>query len=537
MFPLTARREIKTKSLLSTVSVDETACFPVSFQQETILLAAEWHELHSLPYCQPILPIGIHFTGLLDIALLQRTINEVIARHSALRAAFFPRPSVSPEERLERLEYFGRTGTFTPGLYMQTVSNIQDLYLRELRVASPRFRSPVKQAEALFRRELETPFDLSTPPLIRALLIQLNSNTYLLVLTVHHIAADAWSLGLIRNELECLYKQACGIATSRCLDEPVCDYVQFVQAQNTSANTEAFDSAIRYWRQEWLQFASARLALDDLTMLRPAKRSHINDILASGRPPIFCSEDLVLSLSTLEALVALTASARITIYMFLLSCLGLLIYQYTDKALVALWAHFANRTSTTFHNTVGCFYTSHLLGIDLRADPTIRQLFLQVRKTVLTGALHQHLPLSFMWYKLECFPLQQDLRVLLDYKYENEPAKDDDNTDCHIQIRDAALPTSRRERFAHLGCYVTHSRSSLLLSFRYSTRLFSRSAIMEMLTKYNSIISDCIAQPDVPSSVLLQRRGITNHMSKTVMREMVVTNTEVLRTIGPQSSL
>src|ERR1044071_9555858 len=154
--------------------------FPVSFAQQRL-----WF-LHQLEPGSPFynVPQVISIKGDLNVDALQRTLNEIVSRHEALRTTFADGPD-------------GPTQVIAKSLTLSVP-------VHDLTALSP--SAHYTRISTLAREEARRPFDLSGVPLLRACLLALDSNTHVLFLTMHHIVSDGWSLGVLFRELATIYE-------------------------------------------------------------------------------------------------------------------------------------------------------------------------------------------------------------------------------------------------------------------------------------------------------------------------------------------
>ncbi|HLL85278.1 MAG TPA: condensation domain-containing protein, partial [Longimicrobium sp.] len=196
--------------------------FPLSSGQERL-----WF-LHQL---EPELPVynitsALRLRGALDVPALADSLAEIVGRHEAFRTNF--------------LEVEG-----TP---VQVVAPEGDFTLITIDLsATP---AATREAEALrSAREFGTrPFDLGRDPLFRAALLRLEEDEHLLVLAVHHIVSDGWTLGVVRRELSALYAARVSGAPSPLTDPPL-QYVEYTAWQGERLESGALDGELAYWRE------------------------------------------------------------------------------------------------------------------------------------------------------------------------------------------------------------------------------------------------------------------------------------------------
>ncbi|HEX8146843.1 MAG TPA: condensation domain-containing protein, partial [Pyrinomonadaceae bacterium] len=266
-------------------------CFPLSFGQQRL-----WF-LQQLEPDSPAYNISrlLTFKGELDEAALEWALNRVVARHESLRTRF----------------------TSLDGHPLQFVAPDAPLRLTraDLPAAAPRVRR--RHALALARAEAARPFDLQRGPLLRALLLHLGPGRSLLVLTLHHIACDGWSLGLIFAELTRLYAAARAGRPDPLAPLPL-QYPDYAVWQRRRLDTGALDAELSYWRE--------RLAGACLPLALPADRPR-----AAGRTHAGGVVRRRLGLALSEQVPALARAHAATTFAVLLAAWQALLWRYTGS--------------------------------------------------------------------------------------------------------------------------------------------------------------------------------------------------------------
>jgi hypothetical protein len=464
------------------MTVGEPA-LPVCVNQEAGLLAREWAELNSKTISASPLALGLSFSGQLDLPTLQGTVNELINRHSALRASFLPSPAVSPEERRKWLYAFGRTGLFVPGLYRQAVAGNVELPLCEVDLAGLAPPEQAAEIERICAERLKTPFDYARPPLMRAALLRIKPDEHLLILVVDHLVSDAWSMRVIAAELRVLYGQISGAAPDQLPPVPrgLPDYAVW---QHEQMQTSSFDRAAEYWRQQWSEFGSCRLTFSDFPFALPPPKT-----------PTFAFDSARLSLEPDLAAASrrLARGSKVTLHILFLAALAILLRQCTGLEKIAVWNHFADRSRPEFRNAVGCFWTTHLVGVDLTADPSASEALLRAREVISQGLTNERLPLPLLWLMLRCRPCYPDAQILLDSR--TEDWREGPSVAGGVVIRRATLPKVLPPRFSTMGIYVNDTQQGTSLSAQYAVDLYSPEGIRALLHDLCGVIGQLVEEP------------------------------------------
>jgi amino acid adenylation domain-containing protein/FkbM family methyltransferase len=301
-------------------------------------------------------PAIFRLRGALDAALLEQTINEVVRRHEALRTSFV-------EER---------------GEPVQVIAPSSDVPLRVVELADVPAPSREARARELAAEEAARPFDLATGPLLRALLLRLAEDEHIAVLTLHHIVADGWSMGVLVKEAMALY-EALGRGEASPLEPLPIQYADFAVWQRGWLKGEALEKLAGYWRR---QLAGAPPALE-LPTDRPLPTAHTyrGSRLAFAVPAPVAS-----------GLKALARREGATLFMTLLAGFDTLLRRYTGQEDIVVGTDIANRNRLETEGLVGFFINQLALRTDLSGDPTFRELLARVRAATLGAYAHQDLP-------------------------------------------------------------------------------------------------------------------------------------------------
>ncbi|NTX37141.1 amino acid adenylation domain-containing protein [Myxococcus sp. CA033] len=295
--------------------------------------------------------VMLALTGTLDVAALERAINEVVRRHEVLRTTFSMSDAGGVQHISAALEVPLRVFTMDAG--------------------------DARGVDGWARDEARKPFDLETGPLLRASLLRVRENEDVLLIVMHHIVSDGWSLGVMFPELASLY--AAFLAGQPSPLPPIT-----VQYADYAA-----------WQLEWMrgpELAAEQAwwseVLADVPVLRlPTDRP---------RPPVqtYPGARLPLSLSRslTDALVSLGRREGATPFMVLMTAWQTLLHAYTGQHDFAVGTPVAGRNRPEIEPLIGCFINSIVLRADLSGDPTFTELLGRVRRASLGAFAHQEVP-------------------------------------------------------------------------------------------------------------------------------------------------
>ena len=344
----------KQRQLLRKIEEEGGAAnaFPLSFSQERLWFLdqlAPGGALYNLPAV-------LRFSGRLDLAALAGSRNEVVRRHESLRTAF---PSLG-------------------GQPIQVVLPFQPQPQPLVDLSALPAARREAEARALVHAETLRPFQLARGPLLRTVLLRLDGEDHVLVLTMHHIVSDAWSIGVLLGELATHYETLRSGSPSP-LPAPRVQLRDFILWQRRQLQGDRLEAEIEHWRQR-LRGAPAELDL-------PADRP---------RPPMQsyrgASWPFRVPRETAEAARRLASRHGATLFMTLLAAFEALLLRYTGREDMVLGTVVAQRDRPELEGLIGFLINTLVLRTDLSVDPPAAECLERIRETVLEAHAHQDLP-------------------------------------------------------------------------------------------------------------------------------------------------
>ena len=303
--------------------------------------------------------------GPLDVAALRQALEAIIARHEVLRTTFVA-------EDGNPVQVIGE-----PRAVPLSVSELDIL--------------PEAEREAeLYRqlaREVRRPFDLARDVMLRGALYRLRPAEHVLLLTMHHIASDAWSMGVLLRELGALYR---AFATHEPPSLPALpiQYADYAVWQRHWLQGKILEKQLTYWKQ---QLGNAPPVLELPTdRPRPAVQSY-----RGSRHP------LVVSPTVTDGLKALSRQEGVTLFMTLLAAWQLLLHRYTGQADISVGSPIAGRTRVETEPLIGFFVNTVVLRTDVSGNPTFRELLQRVRQVAMGAYAHQDIPFEKLVAELQ----------------------------------------------------------------------------------------------------------------------------------------
>ncbi len=454
-----------TQARLNNPEEEEVFIFPVSFAQQRL-----WFIDQLVPgNAFYNVPTALRLTGLLNLCGLEQTFNEILGRHEALRTRF----GIVEGELVQAI---APTCTI----------NLPVIDLRELPAEAREL-----QAKHLVTEESQRPFDLATGPLLRVMLLKLDETEHILLLNLHHIVSDDWSIGVLIRELSTIYT-AFAIKQPSPLPELPLQYADFAHWQREWLQGEELETQIAYWRHQ----------LDSISVLnvptdrpKPAIQSYRGATQFLELPP-----------SLTEALEKLSQQQGVTLFMTLLAAFQTLLYRYTHQEDIAVGSPIANRNRSEIEQLIGFFVNTLVLRTDLSGNPTFDELLGRVREVTLGAYAHQDLPFEKLVEELHPerslgrHPLFQVM-----FGFQNAPMEALELPGLTLSPLTIDFKTTRfdlefllweaSEDFRSLWGEQWEHSQGIRGMVVYNTDLFDEATITRMLGHFKTLLESIVANP------------------------------------------
>jgi acyl carrier protein len=425
---------------------------PLSFAQQRLWFMDQLEPGTSLYN----LPVAVRMTGELDVRALERTLSEMIRRHEVLRTTF----------------------TSIDGEPVQVVGEPQDVTIPITDLQEWDESERELEASRLASEEVRRPFDLSSGPLLRASLLRLGEQDHVVLMTMHHIISDGWSTGVLVREVEALYEAYTRGAESPLAELPV-QYADYAAWQRGWLQGEVLERQLGYWREQLKGAPVLALRTDHP---RPAVQAH-----NGARVSFVLPHELSASLH------ALSRREGVTLFMTLLAAFQTLLHRYTRQEDITVGADIANRNRSETESLIGFFINMLVMRADLSGSPTFRDLLRQVRERALGAYAHQDLPFEKLVEELQ--PKRDPSRhPLFDvvFAFYNTPMRDLDLGEVSLRPFEFGSWTIQYD----LVLSVIDMNGSLTGSIAYDCALFVESTITRMVSHYQTLLENIVADPD-----------------------------------------
>ncbi len=344
-------RERKVSVIPPIIPVPRDQPLPLSYSQQRMWLMYQLAP-QSTAYN---MPFASRQMGRLNKSALRSTIDAICSRHEAFRTTFIMRDE-GPVQIIH---------PFRPPHWVE-------VDLRHLPTEQRR-----QQAAQLVEQEANQPFDLESGPLVRFLLIEIEPEDHILVLTMHHIIGDQWSFGVIGYEFAFFYNAYCRGEVPSAKPIPL-QYADYAVWQRRCLTDDWLSTQSDYWQKKLAGLSKLSLPTDH-------PRPVVQTFNGSHRM-------LELPASLIERLKQFSAELNATVFMTLLACFQILLSRYSGQTDVAVGSPIANRTQSAVESIIGSFVNTLVLRSDLSGDPTFIELMARVRETALEAYANQDFP-------------------------------------------------------------------------------------------------------------------------------------------------
>jgi amino acid adenylation domain-containing protein len=438
---------------------DPDAEIPLSFAQERLWFLDQWDPGNSVYN----VPFAVRLKGTLSIDVFQRSLNEVVRRHEALRTTFC---AVDGQPR-------------------QIVAPSLIILLPLIDLSSLPHADQTAEVQRLIAENAEHSFDLTRGPLLRAELLRLTDQEHVFLLDIHHIIFDGWSVGLFLRELTALYDAFVKDQPSP-LPELAIQYPDFAIWQRAWLQGEVLQQQLDYWKRQ----LGGSLPVLELPSDRPRPTMMTNQgALGYRQFPAALSQKLHV----------VSQAEGSTLFMTLFAAFQILLYRYTGEEDIITGSAIANRDFVDIESLMGFFLNTLLLRTDLSGKPTFREFLRQVRETTLEAYAHQNVPFEQLVEELKPprdishTPLFQVMFIL-----QNAPVPTQGHRDLEVEYLRVDNGTSKFD----LTLSLTERPDGLRAVAEYKTDLFETATIERLLGHFQTLLESIVAYPDCNVSEL-----------------------------------
>jgi amino acid adenylation domain-containing protein len=428
---------------------------PLSFAQQRMWFWEQLQPGNSIYHVAE----AFHLHGDFNVEVLQQSLDAIVAHHEALRTNFIiqdgnPVQVIQPPSPVELLVF--------------NLQNYAD-----------------SQIQNLLQQQTQRPFNLASDLMLRGCLLQIDEQEHILLLVMHHIASDGWSMGILWQQLAKLYQAYISNQPNPLGELPI-QYADYAVWQRQWLRGEILENQLQYWQQ---QLAGAPPVIE-----LPTDRPRPSIQTYQGRKQAFAlPEDLS------QSLQKLSQQEGVTMFMTLLAALQTLLYRYSGQEDILVGSAIAGRNHAELEGLIGFFVNTLVLRSHLGGNPTFRELLAQVRTVALDAYAHSDLPFEKLVEELQPerslshHPLFQVMFVLQNAFNQG------------LQLPEISLTPleldSCRAKF-DLTLELQETAEGIKGTIEYNTDLFDHATINRMLGHFQTLLVGIVAHPEQKISEL-----------------------------------
>ncbi len=439
------------------VPVPREPYMPLSYAQGRIWFFEQWHQGTSMYNISK----ASRIRGELCVAALEQSYQQLIERHENLRTNYIDQD----------------------GLPMQVIHPARSCTIRQLDLRDEQGEHRTAKLQALIATEERTPFDLANDPLIRAVLYRVDHEEWVLLLVVHHIIFDAWSMSLLEEEWWGNY--------ARCKDDPAyrrealhLQYADYAIWQRNMLQGKRWEEQLSYWTRQ-LQGTLPILQLPT-DRVRPSQQSY------RGASVSFTMDQQLATKAR-----QFSNQENVSLYMTLLTAFKALIYRYTGEQDLLVGSPVTNRSRQEWEHIIGFFVNTLVIRTGVTAKTTWKGMLADVKRVVLEAFSHQDIPFEALVQEIQPERTQGASPVFqVMFSLQNTP-----HTHTHhensLHISPYALDNVHSQ--FEISMFI-EEEEELQVTIEYATDVFERGMIERFARHYVHIVEMMLQQPEATIS-------------------------------------
>ncbi len=433
---------------------------PLSFAQQRLWFLSQL-EGETAAYN---IPLMLRLRGKLNEQGLRRSLSRILRRHEVLRM------------RVEEVD----------GRPLQIIEEIEQIELGITDLREEEEADREREASAIAEREVKRGFDLSRGGLIRGMVIRMGEEDQILLLNMHHIVSDGWSMGILVRELKEMYRGEVRGEEVK-LEEMEIQYGDYAVWQREWLRGEVLEEQMRYWKERLRGVKPVLMMGTDRR--RPAEQSY------RGRMEWFeVSEEVS------ERVKEMSRSEGATMFMTLLAAFDVLLMRYSGQLDILVATPVANRTHPEMEELIGFFVNTLVIRADLRGEPSFRELMGRVREACVGAYAHQDLPFEKLVEELQPergLSHNPVFQVMFTYESSREEEVELEG----LEVVGLGIDTNITELDLMLALEEGEG-GRLKGSIEYSTDLFDATTIKRMHQNFHALLESIVSNPDQKISEL-----------------------------------
>jgi amino acid adenylation domain-containing protein len=395
--------------------------------------------------------------GNISVPILEKSLNEIIKRHEVLRTTFITKNNKP----------------------IQIVHNELLLSIPVIVLTKMNKEEQEKQIKQIIHEETSYHFDLSTGPLLRVIVVNLNETQNILIITMHHIIVDGWSLGLLIKELSIIYNAFLKNKPSPLCDLPV-QYADYAIWQRGWIKGEISEKQMNYWKE--------KLTGSPTVIELPLDKTRLKIQGYKGKREIFKIEKW-----KTEKIKQLSNTNNVTLFMTLLTIFKILLYRYSNQTDIVVGTPVANRKHSKIESLVGFFVNTLVLRTEVSGEISFKELVERVKKTTIEAYNNQDMPFEQIVEKvqpersLSYSPLFQVMFIL-----QNQRMEEFSLEGIEISQLESEHITSKFD----ITLTFSETEKGLIGNLEYNTDIFEESTIKRIMKHYERILESVINKPE-----------------------------------------
>jgi len=426
---------------------------PPSYAQQRLYLACQMDQASSAYNIVKV----FRLKGELNPEALELSLNEVVRRHEVLRTSF-------AEEG---------------GQLRQVIREAAKLKINLERLVDGTLDERRRQAELVAIQEAGHGFELTKWPLLRVRLLRVEETEHLLILVMHHIISDGWSMGILMRELGKLYEMRNGGEAGE-LEELEVQYADYAVWQREWLESGELERQMEYWREQMKGAAPVlEMGSDYARGGTGSKR---------GR-----TERVRVEREATRKLRELSRSAGVTLYMSLLGAFDVMLWRYSGQEDIVVGTPIANRSRAEVEGVIGFFVNTLVMRVEVKGEASYRELLKKVKEVALGAYANQDVPFEKLVEELQPdrdFSLSPIFQVM--FAVHNRPTAGLDLRGLKLETLASEYETSKFD----LTLTLTDHTEVLEGAIRYNTDLFKEDTIQRMARRFERLITSIVDSPD-----------------------------------------
>ena len=431
---------------------------PLSFGQEQLWFLSQIQDNTTYN-----LPLALQISGSLNISVLEQVITEIVRRHEILRTNF------------QQIE----------GKNLQVIRPEINISLQVINLEQITAKQQLQNVERLINQETDKIFNLSEDDLFQSTLYQLNQNSYILLLNMHHIISDGWSIGILLQELSTLYGAYLAGNKSPLPDLQI-QYADYAIWQKEKFTSEIREKQLNYWKQQ----------LADIPPLLELPTDKPRPPIQSFRGGIW---EFSINSNLSQKIRTLTQQSDATLFMTMLAAFVILLYRCSGQDDILIGSPMAGRNRQEIQSLIGYFVNTVVLRTKLTGNPNFREILNQVRQVATDAHNYQDIPYNQV---VEVLNPQRNLsynpvfQILFDLQH---------SLTDKLQLPGLTLQPFLGEHSTSkfdLSLIIEDRGTELIGAWEYSSDLFTQETISRITENFQTLLNGIVNNPETPINQL-----------------------------------